>query len=94
MRYRRFGKTNLQVSVLSLGTMRCLASGNTAGQTIKAAVDQGINHLETAQGYGKSEIFLGQALRALELPRAQVYITTKIPPYPQPQLWQRLLNAH
>ena len=82
MRYRRFGKTNLQVSVLSLGTMRCLASGNTAGQTIKAAVDQGINHLETAQGYGKSEIFLGQALRALELPRAQVYITTKIPPLP------------
>jgi len=55
MQYRRFGKTNLQLSVFSLGTMRYLASADIAQQTIAQAVALGINHFETARGYGKSE---------------------------------------
>ncbi|MBD1924630.1 aldo/keto reductase [Microcoleus sp. FACHB-831] len=81
MRYRRFGKTNLLFSVFSLGTMRCLANESTARQTVYQAVDLGINHLETARGYGKSEQYLGEALKAgLPLDRKQLHITTKIPP--------------
>lgn len=81
MRDRRFGKTNLRFSVFSLGTMRYLDSAENARQTIEQAVDLGINHLETARGYGKSEEYLGAALRSgLALPRSQIYITTKIPP--------------
>ena len=80
MRYRRFGKTNLSLSVFSLGTMRYLASEETAIQTVQQAVAQGINHLETAKGYGNSEQYLGQALKHLAVPRSQLYITTKIPP--------------
>jgi len=53
MRYRRFGKTNLQLSVLSLGTMRCLASPAEAYRTVNHAIAQGINHLETARGMAK-----------------------------------------
>lgn len=79
MHYRRFGKTNLDLSVFSLGTMRCLASEDTACQTVERALALGINHLETARGYGKSEQYLGAALRA-GVPRAQCYVTTKIPP--------------
>jgi predicted aldo/keto reductase-like oxidoreductase len=83
MRYRRFGKTNLPLSVLSLGTMRCLASQSDAQQTLQQAVAFGINHLETARGYGQSEQYLGLALKAgLSVPREQLYITTKLPPAP------------
>jgi len=52
-------ETNLDLSVFSLGTMRYLASEDNARQTIQQAVLLGINHLETARGYGKSEQYLG-----------------------------------
>ncbi|HYX15109.1 MAG TPA: aldo/keto reductase [Nostoc sp.] len=79
MQYRRFGKTNLRLSVFSLGTMRYLASFENAHQTIEQALALGINHLETARGYGKSEEYLGRALKAgLSVPRTRLYITTKI----------------
>lgn len=81
MHYRRFGKTNLDLSVFSLGTMRYLASEDNARQTIQQAVLLGINHLETARGYGKSEQYLGAALKSeLPIPRSQLHITTKISP--------------
>ncbi|MEH2291572.1 aldo/keto reductase [Nostoc sp.] len=79
MQYRRFGKTNLRLSVFSLGTMRYLASFENAHQTIEQALALGINHLETARGYGKSEEYLGRALKAgLSVPRTRLYVTTKI----------------
>ncbi|MBC6431520.1 aldo/keto reductase [Nostoc sp. HG1] len=79
MQYRRFGKTNLRPSVFSLGTMRYLADFENAHQTIEQALALGINHLETARGYGKSEEYLGRALKAgLSVPRTRLYITTKI----------------
>ena len=92
MEYRRFGRTNLNLSVFSLGTMRlasphvgtlCEASLLT---TIKKAITLGINHLETARGYGKSEEYLGLYLASRNaVPREQIYITTKLPPTPDPQ---------
>jgi predicted aldo/keto reductase-like oxidoreductase len=82
MRYRRFGQTNLNLSVFSLGLMRCLASETGLQKTVARALALGINHLETAQGYGQSEAFLGQALQRLQVPRDRVYLTTKLPPVP------------
>ena len=79
MRQRRFGQTNLDLSVFSLGTMR-LASPQTTRQTISKAISLGINHLETARAYGQSEIYLGQALQDLAIPRSQIYLTTKLSP--------------
>ncbi|WP_096620226.1 aldo/keto reductase [Calothrix sp. NIES-3974] len=81
MHYRRFGKTNLQLSVFSLGTMRYLASQENAVETIQAAVRLGINHIETARGYGRSEEYLGAALTGgLGVERSRLHITTKISP--------------
>ena len=81
MQYRRFGKTNLHISVFSLGTMRYLASFENARRTIQEAVALGINHVETASGYGKSEEYLGEAIKAgLSISREQLRITSKIPP--------------
>ncbi|MGQ9866012.1 MAG: aldo/keto reductase [Pseudanabaenaceae cyanobacterium] len=83
MRYRRFGRTEMQLPVFSLGTMRYLQSEENAVATIFQAVAVGINHLETAKGYGKSEEFIGAAMRAgLHRQRDRLYITTKIPPTP------------
>ncbi len=78
MFYRRFGKTNLQLSAFSLGTMRCLASESVMEETVSQAIALGINHLETARGYGKSEIYLGNILQKLD--RKKIYLTSKICP--------------
>lgn len=79
MQYRRFGKTNLLYSVFSLGTMRCLASEEVAYETIRRAIALGVNHLETARAYGKSELFLGAALSQISI-ESPLYITTKVSP--------------
>ncbi|MBF2097004.1 MAG: aldo/keto reductase [Gloeomargaritaceae cyanobacterium C42_A2020_066] len=83
MAYRRFGRTGLRVSVFSLGTMRALATETLFRQTVERAVALGVNHLETAQGYGQGEVYLGRAVRAgLGRPRPNLIVTTKIPPQP------------
>jgi hypothetical protein len=93
MHYRRFGKTNLQLSVFSLGTMRCLTLAEDLYQTVQQAISLGINHLETARGYGKSEQYLGATLGSgLSLPRSQLYITTKIPPTADAALMARSID--
>ncbi|MEB3122205.1 MAG: aldo/keto reductase [Snowella sp.] len=78
MFYRRFGKTNLLLSAFSLGTMRCLASEAVMEETVNQAIALGINHIETARGYGKSELYLGNILQKLD--RKNFYITSKICP--------------
>jgi predicted aldo/keto reductase-like oxidoreductase len=81
MEYRRFGKTEMELSVFTLGAMRFLESETNAIATIETALDLGINHIETAKGYGKSEVFIGAAMTAgLGRRRENFYLTTKIPP--------------
>lgn len=83
MEYRRFGKTNLSLSVFTLGTMRYLASAANAQATLERAIALGINHVETAQGYGQSEVYLGNALQqGIGIAREDLVITTKISPKP------------
>jgi predicted aldo/keto reductase-like oxidoreductase len=83
MQYKRFGKTEMLFSVFSLGTMRYLESEENAIATIERALELGINHIETAKGYGKSEEFIGAAFRrGLHQKRSSIYVTTKIPPTP------------
>jgi predicted aldo/keto reductase-like oxidoreductase len=93
MHYRRFGKTDLWLSVFSLGTMRCLVSESNFEQTLQAAITRGINHLETAQDYGKSEQYLGNFLKkGLSIPREKLYITTKITPTPDTNQFNQWLD--
>ncbi|MBD1807610.1 aldo/keto reductase [Microcoleus sp. FACHB-SPT15] len=93
MRYRRFGKTELLLSVFSLGTMRCLASESEAHATVCQAIARGINHIETARGYGKSEQYLGKILKTeLSVPRKQLHITTKLPPTPDASLMRQWIE--
>jgi len=79
MDYRRFGKTDLNVSAFSLGTMRCLSSPDMVYRTVERALELGINHIETARSYGKSEQYLGEAF-ASGIVRNEVHLTTKLLP--------------
>jgi uncharacterized protein len=92
MRQRRFGKTELNLSVFSLGTMRCLDNRQTYLQTIREAIALEINHLETASSYGQSETYLGQALQDLGIPRQEIYLTTKLTPTPDPRQMSQWLE--
>ncbi len=81
MQYRRFGKTEMRLSVFSLGLMRYMSGDpDNATRVVQRGVELGINHLETARGYGTSEDLLGRALKAID--RTSVHITTKIAPRP------------
>ncbi|MEM9907957.1 MAG: aldo/keto reductase, partial [Cyanobacteria bacterium P01_D01_bin.44] len=93
MHYRRFGKTDLNISIFSLGTMRCLASAEAAHSVLAAAVAQGINHIETARGYGQSEQFIGQALKTgIGRPRSELVVTSKLTPSPDADRIERQLD--
>jgi hypothetical protein len=88
MQYRRYGRTNLEISVLTFGAMRVpfnaekttgkakLAAEKNAVDTMSKALELGINHVDTARGYGNSELLVGLGLK--ELGRDKFYITTKI----------------
>jgi aryl-alcohol dehydrogenase-like predicted oxidoreductase len=68
MDYRPLGRTGMQVSPLCLGTMMFGAWGNTdhddSIRIIHAALDAGVNFLDTADVYarGESEEIVGKAL--------------------------------
>ena len=92
MKYRRFGKTELQMPVFSCGGMRYQHKWEDIspsevpddGQanleaTIQRSLELGINHIETARGYGSSEMQLGFLLP--KLPRNEIVVQTKVPPF-------------
>jgi predicted aldo/keto reductase-like oxidoreductase len=73
--------------------MRCLSDSETTYQTVYQALKAGINHIETARGYGQSETYLGLALqRELPIPRSQLYVTTKLPPTADRELMTRWID--
>src|SRR5207247_3945981 len=55
----------------------------TLEATIRRAFELGINHFETARGYGSSEMQLGNILPTL--PREQIIVQTKIAPQKNPE---------
>ena len=81
MEYRTLGGTGLQVSTHCLGTMMFGAWGNTdvddCVATINAAIDGGINFVDTADVYsgGESEEIVGRALKGR---RDEVILATKV----------------
>lgn len=82
MPYRYFGKSGLLTSVISLGNMINTKEETYAvdEQVIKVALENGINHFDTAEAYdcGKAETQLGKILKNLNVPREEVVIATKI----------------
>src|SRR6059058_353483 len=91
MKYRRFGRTELSMPILSCGGMRYQfkwqdvppqqippENQQNLEATIRRALELGIDHIETARGYGTSEMQLGNILP--RLPRDKMIIQTKVSP--------------
>lgn len=100
MQYRRFGRTELQMPVFSCGGMRYqfkwkdvpawqIPADNQKNleATIRRSIEVGINHIETARGYGTSEIQLGRILPTL--PRDRIIVQTKVSPSAEAKEFQR-----
>ena len=95
----RFGRTELQMPIVTCGGMRMQQSWNRGGAAVKdesditaecqanfvailrQALALGINHFETARGYGCSEMQYGMALKTLlgsgEVKREDIIVQTK-----------------
>jgi len=104
MLYRRFGRTNLAMPVFSCGGMRYQFSWQdvNAGTipaenqrnleaTIQRALALGITHIETARGYGTSEVQLGRILP--RLPREKLIVQTKVGPRPSAKEFRETLET-
>jgi aryl-alcohol dehydrogenase-like predicted oxidoreductase len=81
MKYRRLGKTNFEVSEVSLGTWQIGGSWGSVSEKdairlLHAAIDQGINFFDTADVYGdgRSERLIAQALAERS---EKIYVATK-----------------
>src|SRR5881227_357226 len=81
MEYRALGRTGVQVSPLCLGAMMFGEWGNKdhdeSVRIIHAALDAGINFIDTADVYsrGESEEIVGKALKGR---RDHVFLATKV----------------
>lgn len=84
MQYQEFGKTGLRVSKICLGTWGIGGAGwdsysdESRMDAIKAALECGINFIDTAPAYnaGKAECYVGETLNKLKK-RKEVVISTK-----------------
>ena len=95
MKTRRFGRTELPMPLFSCGGMRFQQSWRDTGQdiepeaqqrledTVRAGLEVGVTHIETARGYGTSERQLGLLLPRLD--RDGLIVQTKIAPESDPQ---------
>ena len=74
--YRPLGKTGLLVSEVVVGCGRIEASNS---RIVEAALDQGINYIDTAPAYtgGRSEIAVGRILKARKGQRGKIVVSTK-----------------
>ena len=72
--YRTLGKTGIKLPVISMGVMNA-----NNPNLVRAALDAGIVHLDTAHGYqrGRNEEMIGSVIKGR--PRDSFVIATKIP---------------
>ncbi|MGL5133453.1 MAG: aldo/keto reductase [Planktothrix sp.] len=100
MHYRRFGRTELPMPVFSCGGMRYQhqwqdtsfdqipeAKQKQLEACIYRSLELGINHIETARGYGTSEMQLGKVLP--KIPRERLIVQTKVSPDSDPLKFKR-----
>jgi uncharacterized protein len=72
--YRTLGRTGLKITTVSFGAML-----TPEPEVIRAALEQGVNYVDTARKYmgGKNEEIVGRAIKGM---RDKLYIATKTSP--------------
>ena len=102
----RYGKTELQMPIVTLGGMRQQETWNPKdGLTLEEinkecqlnfeaiadhAMTVGINHFETARGYGSSELQFGPVVKKYS--RSSIILQTKVAPKPTNEEFRTLLE--
>ena len=81
MKYRRLGKTGPEIPSIALGAWPFSGAMGaveepTAIATVRAAIDQGITMIDTAQSYRASESIVGKALA--DGYRERCFLATKV----------------
>ncbi len=69
--YRRLGRTDMKISDISFG-----AGKLPSASMVLRAIDRGINYFDTAPDYGRSEEYIGQALKRFKQ-RDKIHIASK-----------------
>ena len=93
---RRFGRSGLAMPVLTCGGMRFQQSWQDTDEitpesqanleaTVHRALELGLRHIETARGYGSSEVQLGRVLKSI--PRDRYILQTKVGPDADPAVF-------
>jgi len=87
MKFRTLGRTELQISVVSLGTggpsrigQSTHANEAESHRVVQRALDLGVNLIDTAADYSDSEAILGRSLA--DVSRDRYFIATKFNPAP------------
>ena len=104
LKKRRLGRTNLEVSEVSLGTVEIgLDYGiptpgrerrpreDEAAHLLHRALDLGINYIDTARAYGDSEAIIGRTLGAR---RGEFILASKVPLHKAETLPSSALQEH
>lgn len=89
MQYRSFGNTGVRVSEIGLGCWQLGGSdwgdvsNEQALETLRTAVETGVDYFDTADvyGLGRSETLVGGFLKQT---RAKVFVATKLGRFPEP----------
>lgn len=87
MESRRLGATGPEVSLVGLGcnNFGMKLDEQETREVVHAALDAGITHFDTAEGYGggQSEVFLGKALgdrrNQVVVPRSSLHVRARSP---------------
>lgn len=76
MRMRNFGAAGRDVPVIGQGTWR-FARGGQGLAALRAGLEAGMTHLDTAEMYGEAESIVGQAIEGR---REEVFLVSKVVP--------------
>ncbi len=100
---RRFGRTEIDMPILSLGGMRFQQSWEDLDEqkivvqkqqhleeTFNQAIKNGLHHVETARHYGTSEMQLGWAMK--KVPDRKRLLQSKVPPRDNPKEFEQELE--
>jgi uncharacterized protein len=78
--YRRFGRTELAVSLVGFGAYRTGRQRPEQRAALVAALEAGVNLIDTSSNYmvGDSERLIGEVLASSQVPREEIVVVSKI----------------
>ncbi|MEM2400266.1 MAG: aldo/keto reductase [Candidatus Bathyarchaeia archaeon] len=91
MEQRKYGKTNVKLSVIGFGGILVMnESQESANNIVSEAIERGINYFDVAPSYGNAEERLGPALKPY---RGSVFLACKTLKRTKREAWEELQQS-